>query len=127
MDILLIYIAISIIPLSLLAIHIWRDIRGRERNNLGLCYSCGFRYPNTEPIYHDRGGVYRYCPDYAKKHNKLKRIALCFMGLAIAMTMGVLAVVNFETEQLKATYFAIEALLVVIAVAITVFHSVRRN
>ncbi len=72
--------------LVLLAIHVWRDGRGKKRNSKSLCYACGgslFYQGGPRVVSHSRGGSFLYCGYCAKLQGLLLNIALITSGIAL--------------------------------------------
>jgi len=82
-------VTIFLIPLSFLALHIYRDIRGKQRNKRGSCYACGAEMMNAETVQHHKGGAFKYCIKCAAKSRLYHTIGLWLMGVA---TIGLVVV-----------------------------------
>jgi hypothetical protein len=63
-------LAFLALPLVLLGVHIFRDIRGGKRNREKKCYSCGTGGRQLWPVSHNKGGLYFYC-DQCQRRQEL--------------------------------------------------------
>lgn len=88
MDELVILMVISVPVLSVLAVHIFRDIRGEARNKRGRCYACG-REEADQWVAHHGGGSYRYCHRCASRHQRAQAFAVGATISAFVLVLGV--------------------------------------
>jgi hypothetical protein len=127
----LIVIAIFSIPLFIFLIHIFRDIRGKQRNKQGLCYSCGASLTIFGLESNGHNGFflqnsyvhYFYCKNCASLHNFLKNIAWGILVLVFEFTIGIIAVANPDVKPTNFFIFwAAIAILIDIALVFTLIH-----
>jgi hypothetical protein len=80
--------AISSPVLAVLAVHIFRDIRGGMRNRQGRCYACGVIDDSMEWVHHRRGGTYKYCDRCRERHGTSKRVAVSAAVIAFLLVFA---------------------------------------
>jgi hypothetical protein len=84
---LVILLVISVPVLAVLAVHIFRDVRGGARNRSGLCYACG-KEEADQWVAHHKGGRYRYCHRCASWHERAKALFIGVTISAFALVLG---------------------------------------
>lgn len=80
---LVILLVISAPVLAVLAVHIFRDVRGGARNRRGLCYACG-----KEEAHRVVKHRYRYCNRCASWHERAKALSIGVAISAFALVLG---------------------------------------
>jgi hypothetical protein len=91
--ILLSILAILAIPLTLLGVHIFRDVRGGRRNREQKCYACGAN-EQLWPVVHNKGGLHLYCSYCKSTHNFLLNTFVTVLGIVVI----VFAILMFLTK-----------------------------
>jgi len=127
MDPLVIVVAIFLVPFLFFAVHVFRDIRGKNRNKHGLCYACGKAVFPEVPITHHRGGVFFYCSRCAKQQGLFKGFLVSIAVLAITATLAIQSLVKFESKPTESILFLVGAVSIVVMLIVVVVAYVRRQ
>lgn len=82
-------LAFLALPLVLLGVHIFRDVRGGKRNREQKCYACGAGGRQLWPVSHNKGGLYFYC-DQCQRRQKLLLGTFVIVGGLVVIAFSVL-------------------------------------
>lgn len=79
-------VALGALPIVGLVIQVFRDSRGKRRNESGCCYACGTRKGLLVSVPHYKGDTFQYCAACArsqKRKSSLNGFVAVIVGGAI--------------------------------------------